>query len=141
MIRVIINSVFPFILLLSASTIFISCSASDTTCIEINKTAFLPDCEELLVDSLMADGVKICSMAQRYYHKSIALDGGGNSFDNFLISSKYHTTNHGTFVAKMFERQYHLTGTALLGLCDDHEYLIIRFTATPDFISAVIELY
>ena len=90
MIREITSSVLPIILLLAASTFFISCSASDTTfvevnksvflpdttCIEVSKSAFLPDCEELLVDSLMADGVKICSMAQRYYHKSMGMGGG-----------------------------------------------------------------
>ena len=80
-------------------------------------------------------------MAQRYYHKSMALGGGGDSFDNFLISSKYHTTNHGTFTAKMSELQYDLTGTALPGLCDDHEYLIIRFNTTPENIMATIDMY
>ena len=139
MIRVITKVVLPIILLLVATFLFITRSTSKKMGIEVHKDAFRPDCEELLVDSLMADGVKICSMAQRYYHKSMALGGGGDSFDNFLISSKYHTTNHGTFTAKMSKMQYDLTGTALPGLCDDHEYLIIRFITTPENIMATID--
>jgi len=135
MIRVIITPVFPIILILSVLTIFISCSSSDTVRVDVNKSAFLPDCEELLVDSLIADGVKICSMAQRYYHKSWALGGGGNSFHNFLIPARYDTTNHGFFWApKMSELEYHLTGMSLPGACNNEESLMIEFIATPDAI-------
>jgi hypothetical protein len=106
--------------------------------VEVHKDAFLPDCEEMLVDSLIADGVKICTMAQRYFHKSMSLGGGGNSFENFAISSEYHTTNHGTFIAKMSKMEYRLTGTALPGLCNRNDPLIVEVIASPEEIVSYV---
>ena len=137
MVRVFTTNLFSIILILSAIVIFISCATSDTTRVDVNNSEILPDCEELLIDSLIADGVKICSMAQRYYHKSWALGGGGNSFNNFAIPAKYDTTNHGFFWApNISELEYHLTGMSLPGLCNNDEHLMIEFIATPDEIVA-----
>ncbi len=140
--RILVSMVFA-VTLLSSILIFYACSESEPRekVVIIPDSKFQPDCEELLLDSLIADGVKICSIAQRYYHKSIALGGGGNSFEYFAIPVRYDSTVHGTFAApasEQTEHAYKLIGTSFPGACDNEGYVIVEFIATPDDISAYI---
>ena len=91
--------------------IFISsCEDSEYVNIKVKKSAFQPDKFELDRDSLLTNGIRICTSAQRYYHKSIFIGGGGNDFIGYAIPAHLRETSYGNYTITFKDVQMKVTG-------------------------------
>ena len=48
-------------------------------------------------DAVVSDLANLASLAQQYYRKAEALNGGGNSFKEWTIPAQYASTANGTY--------------------------------------------
>ena len=93
------NIIFTLFVLLFLGMSVISCSSSEYVCFKVKKSELMPDSFEVSRDSLIVGGLKIGSMAQRYYNKPVSMGGGGESFTGFGIPSYLQTSEYGTYSA------------------------------------------
>jgi len=126
----IISSLFLIIFL---GTIIMSCSSSEYVCFEVKKSELMPDSLESGMDSLLVGGLKIATMAQRYYNKPSSMGGGGNSFDGFTIPVHLISTEFGTYTATVDP-----TIITVIGVRNTLPIIAV-FTITPDSIVTTIE--
>jgi hypothetical protein len=91
--------IFTVFVLLFLGISIISCSSSEYVCIKVKKSELMPDSFEVCRDSLIVGGLKIGSMAQRYYHKPTTMGGGGESFVGFFIPPYLQASEYGTYSA------------------------------------------
>ena len=125
----IILSLFTIIFL---GIIILSCSSSEYVCFKVKKSELMPDSLESGMDSLIVGGLKIATMAQRYYNKPLSMGGGGNSFDGFTIPVHLISTEYGTYIANVEPSIVTVTGVRM------HIPVAVVFTVTSDSISTTI---
>lgn len=111
----------------------ISCSSSEYVCFKVKKSELMPDSLELGMDSLIVGGLKIATMAQRYYNKPISIGGGGNSFTGFTIPVHLIATEFGTYTATVGSEVIVIIGT------NYKMPVLVEYTVTPDSIATTIE--
>ena len=58
---------------------------------------FTAQSEESTKDAIVSDCTNLGAMAQQYFRKPTAMDGGGNAFDNYSIPSSLDTTANGVY--------------------------------------------
>ena len=78
---------------------FTNCSSSEYICFKVKKSELMPDSLELSLDSLIVGGLKLATLAQRYYSKPVTMGGGGNSFAGFVVPVNLISTANGTYCA------------------------------------------
>lgn len=58
---------------------------------------FTAQSEESSKDAIVSDCTNLGAMAQQYFRKPTAMDGGGNSFVGYSIPTQLDTTANGTY--------------------------------------------
>ncbi len=124
-----------FLLVIFSFLIYIFlCARPDYILVKVRKSAFIPDTYELKRDSLITGAIKICSIAQRYYHKSRIEAGGGNSFRGFSIPSYLDTTNYGIFQVSIQNKLIKVLAIGKVVGCDNNRPMEVELIASPDNI-------
>ena len=62
-------------------------------------------------DAVVTDMVNLGSLAQQYYRKAEALNGGGNSFKDWTIPAQYASTANGTYTESVADQSVTIVGT------------------------------
>jgi hypothetical protein len=92
------------IILLFLFTILAGCSANYIT-VKVHKSALMPDVFEESRDSLITNGMRISSYAQRYYFKPAAFGGGSKTFTGHTIPNHFIETKYGSYYLKELTSQ------------------------------------
>jgi len=69
--------------------------------------------EESAKDELVSQCVTIGSNAQQFYRRPVAMGGGGNTFDNYVIPEKMSYTANGTYDHSGDGQQIIITATPI----------------------------
>lgn len=125
--------IFPFFTIIFLGIAIMSCSSSEYICFKVKKSELMPDSLELGMDSLLVGGLKIATMAQRYYNKPLTIGGGGNSFKGFTIPVHLISTEFGTYTTDITPSIITVIGVR------NHWPIIAVFTISPDSIVTTIE--
>ena len=127
------KTIFSLLIIVSLGIATISCSSSEYVCFKVKKSELMPDSLETGIDSLIVGGLKIATMAQRYYNKPISMGGGGNSFTGFTIPVHLVATANGTYAATTNGA----TDCVIVGTKIPIPIVVV-FTVTPDTIVTTI---
>ena len=123
---------------ISALLFMVNCSPSNTISVEVEKSAFIPDQYELNRDSLIYGGIRICTMAIRYYHKPVILAGGGNSFKGFAIPKYLYETNYGYYILKVKNNMVKVIGKSKLIGYDEINPMEVQLVVIPEHIVSTV---
>ncbi len=115
-----------------------SCCSSDYIYVEVKKSELMPDTYEMNRDSLVVGGLKICKMAQRFYHKSTSLGGGGLSFTGFLLPRHLAKTEYGSYTIQAQNREIKVYCTGMLTGFDGINPMKLEFGVTSMSITTAI---
>jgi hypothetical protein len=117
-----------------------SCEDSDYVNIKVKKSAFMADKYELERDSLITNGIRICTSAQRFYHKSTFIGGGGNSFIGYSIPAHLRETSYGNYSITIKDVEMKVIGVGkIIGYdgINNSQVEFIADTATINFMSII----
>ena len=135
-------SKFKKLLLVSSGILFFilaGCCSSDYIWVKVQKSVLIPDSYELNRDSLIVGGIRICKMAQRFYNKSVLLDGGGNSFTGFAIPPYLVKTQYGNYsLAYVKDKSIRITCNGNVKGFDQLNPMKVEFVVNSNTISAVV---
>ena len=112
------------------------CARPDYILVKVRKSAFIPDTYELKRDSLITGAIKICSIAQRYYHKSRLKGGGENSFIGFCIPTYLDTTSYGIYQVSVQKKVIKILAIGNVIGYDNYRPMEVELIASPDNILA-----
>jgi len=115
-----------------------NCCSSDYVWVKVQRSALIPDTYELNRDSLIVGGMRICKIAQRYYHKPISIGGGGGVFTGFAIPPHIVKTEYGQYAIMVKTGKAIVTGTGMLKGFDEFTPMKVAFTVFPEAISSAI---
>ena len=135
-------SKFKIILSMSVLSILvlsiIGCSSSEYICFKVKKSELMPDSFEVSRDSLIVGGLKIGSMAQRYYNKPTTMGGGGESFIGFFIPPYLQASEYGTYTATVGNQSLVITCKGKQIGVDGTNPAKVTITVTADNIVTVM---
>ena len=87
-------------IILVSAIIFTNCTSSKFMNVDVTRSPFIDDDYVLNRDSIIVGCIRIASEAQRHYYKPFSLDGGGNSFERYLIPHYLMETSSGYYSFK-----------------------------------------
>ena len=128
-----------FILILFSSlVVFYGCTSSDYTLVKVHKSVFIPDSIEVNRTNLITGGIKICTLGQRYYHRSLLLGGGARTFTGFAIPPGLAETEYGYYVMAIKNNLIRITGKGKTTGYDGQNPAEVELIASPDEIMSVL---